>query len=171
MDMGELDRIVTDELNYGEHGGYIQALFGAWIKADPGNRELLRQVIERTIEKYGMPTVVAKYGKLKAAIGMSSHFLILASQDYAEDLQTSEDDVAFEYACMKEYPGRPVIIVWHDITDEAKKYVMDKFAPFQTVVHMDWDHFKGEDGRKLLDKIGLAAHTDGQGTEAHTDVR
>lgn len=167
MDMGELDRIVTDELNYGEHGGYIQALFGAWIKADPGNRELLRQVIERTIEKYGMPTVVAKYGKLKAAIGMSSHFLILASQDYAEDLQTSEDDVAFEYACMKEYPGRPVIIVWHDITDEAKKYVMDKFAPFQTVVHMDWDHFKGEDGRKLLDKIGLAAHTDGQGTEAH----
>lgn len=171
MDMGELDRIVTDELNYGEHGGYIQALFGAWIKADPGNRELLRQVIERTIEKYGMPTVVAKYGKLKAAIGMSSHFLILASQDYAEDLQTSEDDVAFEYACMKEYPDRPVIIVWHDITDEAKKYVMDKFAAFQAVVHMDWDHFKGEDGKKLLDKMGLAAHTDGQGTEAHTDVR
>ena len=170
MDMKELDRIVTDELSYGENGGYIQALFGAWTRADPDNRKLLQPVIERTIEKYNMPTVVAKYGKLKAAIGLSSHFLILASQDYAEALQTSEDDVAFQYACMKEYPDRPVIIVWHDITDEAQKYLLEKFAMFQTVVHMDWEHFKSEDGKKLLDKMGLAAHTDGQGTEAHTDV-
>lgn len=27
---------------------------------------------------------------------------------------------------MKEYPYRPVIIVWRDILDDARKYLLDK---------------------------------------------
>lgn len=170
MDAEQLDKIVNDELNYGQHGGYIQALFGAWATADPDNRAMLRPVIEQTIAKYNMPTVVAKYGKLKQAIGLSSHFIILATQEYAEELQTGEGDVPLQYAYMKEYPDRPVILVWRSISDDARKYLLDKFAPFQTVVHMEWEHFNSEDGRKLLDKMGLVAHDDGQGTETHADM-
>lgn len=37
-----------------------------------------------------MPTVAAKYGRLRKAIDLSSHFLILATQDYAEELQAAK---------------------------------------------------------------------------------
>lgn len=58
MEITEIDRIVRMERGV-DHGSYLTALLTAWQSADPENRAIMKTVMERAIEKYGMPTAIA----------------------------------------------------------------------------------------------------------------
>ena len=60
MNYDEIDKLIDDEYLYGEHGHFLKVLMEAWKRADLGNRELLAPVMEKIIQKYGFPSVLAK---------------------------------------------------------------------------------------------------------------
>ena len=167
----EIDTIVTDEWNYGQHGGYVNALFDAWIRADTANREMLQPVIMATIKKYGMPTKTARLGKLRERVSMSSVFVIVATQHYVDDFAGRDEFVTSQYAFMKEFPERPVVIVWMDIDDLAKHIVLDMFGAFKSVHQLTWAELESEKGRELLKRLTEQDGAgDGKSTEAHTEM-
>ena len=167
----EIDTIVTDEWNYGQHGGYVNALFDAWIRADTANREMLQPVIMATIKKYGMPTKVARLGKLYEGIRMSKVFLIVATQHFVDDFAAGNEFVTSQYAFMKEFLERPVMIVWEDISDEGKRSVMDMFSAFKSVHQLTLTELESEKGKELLKRLTEQDGAgDGKSTEAHTEM-
>jgi len=60
MNYSEIDKLIDDEYFYGQHGDFVKVLMEAWKRADEGNRELLKPVMEKIIEKYGFPSALAK---------------------------------------------------------------------------------------------------------------
>lgn len=153
----ELDKLVADELAYGQHGIYVNSLFRAWQCADPGNRLMLRPVIEQTITKYQMPTKVAEMGELREKVRSSDVFIIAATQNYVNDLATGDEFVTAQYAFMREFKERPVVIVWSDITEDAKPYIRHRFDVFRTVHELTPEQFTGEEGQKLLKELSATA--------------
>ena len=171
MDAENIDAVVADEWNYGQHGGYVNALFDAWQRADTRNREMLRPVIVATIQKYGMPTKTAKLGKMHEGIRMSKVFLIVATQHYADDFAAGNEFVTSQYAFMREFLERPVMIVWKDINYWGMRAVIDMFNDFKSVYQLTLTEFESEKGRELLKRLTEQdGADDGKGTEAHTEM-
>ena len=171
METENIDAVVADEWNYGQHGGYVNALFDAWQRADTRNREMLRPVIVATIQKYGMPTKTAKLGKMHEGIRMSKVFLIVATQHFVDDFAAGNEFVTSQYAFMKEFPERPVMIVCNDISDEGKRSVMEMFSVFKSVHQLTLTELESEKGKELLKSLTEQDDADdGESAEAHTEV-
>ena len=167
----EIDSLVADEWNYGQHGGYVNALFDAWIRADTANREMLQPVITATIKKYGMPTKVARLGKLHESIRMSRVFIIASTQHYVDDFAAGDEFVTSQYVFMKEFTERPVVIVWKDINDEGKRNVLDMFGAFKSVHQLTLAELESEKGHELLKRLTKQDDVDdGKSAEARTEV-
>jgi len=151
----DFDKLISDELHYGQHGSFVENLFRAWEKADPENRELLRPAMAAVVAKYKMPTRTMILGKLRERIALSSMYLIIATRNYAADLGDGEDFVLAQYMFMCEYTDRPVIIVWHDITDEDKKFIRSKFRVFRTIVEIDAKDIENGEAVEKLKALGI----------------
>ena len=84
---------------------------------------------------------------LFATVNGSGILRVLATDNYAEGLTTGDDFVLRQVLAMKQDTRKPMIILWHKITEDNKELVKRTFSDFQTFC-FDYDGLKTPEGFK-----------------------
>ena len=75
--------------------------------------------------------------------------LVLATDNYADGLMTGDDFVLKQVLAMKQETQKPMIILWHKITEDNKELVKRTFRDFQTFC-FDYDGVRAPEGLKEM---------------------
>lgn len=61
----DLHWICLDTINSGKHGSFIESFCTAFMKADPHNKQILREAMIEIAKKYGLHRCTDDFGRLR----------------------------------------------------------------------------------------------------------
>lgn len=77
----------------------------------------------------------------------SGILLVLGTDNYAEDLRKGDEFVLKQVQALKQDTHKPLLILWHEIEEQNRKFVRDTFRDFKRY-EFEYDGKNPPDGMK-----------------------